>query len=513
MIVKISFTLEVLSLESLQAIIDDWAKLQVRDKSDLSPISRLDNPKEVHANRQPKFMVALSGGIDSMVLLHLLSQARQKYSFQMIAVHINHQLRANADSDAEFVQSVCNRWEIECVVKRIFLDSLPVESRKGTEADARQMRYEALWDVAHQVGAPIVVTAHHSDDQIETILWRLLRGTTLTGLKGMKPTQSALGKTLARPLLSAPKSAITEYAVNHKIPYVEDETNQNDEYIRNRLRHHVIPQLKCIQPDLLSLTTRMTEILREEDTYLEQLANRHVVESTRFDANEAVLFVDKWLDTPLPLQRRAIQIILYWIMPEDWTFAHIESILGLLSQSSPSVSITLPKGIIARRNYAELRIGNTGAGQPVAFADVHWPVVSTPTISVGDEFSWHWDFFASQDSFVQSIHKATKWECFIPLTKNVTVRGLDTAERVLLFGGNGHRKVQDVFVDAKVPKGWRNYWPGLVIDDSLVWIPGIFRSGHFKLADSDANCIHLRAVPPQSVRNYFFGHRGASLDV
>lgn len=359
----------------------------------------------------------------------------------------------------------------------------------------------------------MLVTAHHADDQMETILWRWLRGTTLTGLRGMQPSQQVLSKILARPLLSAARSAIAEYASTHEVPYVDDETNLNLEYIRNRLRHQVIPQLKCIQPDLPSITTRMTEILREEDAYLEQLTKHHLAISTKLGAQDAVLFVDKWLDVPLPLQRRAIQIILYGIAPEDWTFAHIESILGLLSQSRPSASITLPRGYIARRNYEELWIGYKDVKQSFAVMDVNWSVASTPTISMGVHPFWHWDFFASPNFHVESIHRATKWECFIPPMENVTLRGLDKSERVLLFRGYGHKKVQDVFTDAKVPKDWRSHWPVLVIDDCIVWIPGVFRSGHFKVPDSLADCIHLRAVPPQSVRNYFFGHRGGSLDV
>lgn len=205
---------------------------------------------------QGLILCALSGGRDSVALLHFLKE----HGFSVAAAHFDHHLRLNSEEDARFCRELCERWDIPFYQGEGRIAELP----GNTEANAREARYAFLERTAEETGAACIATAHNADDNLETVLLHLTRGCGLNGLTGIKPRRGRV----VRPMLQTPRAAIDSYMAAHGLPFVEDETNADTAYARNRLRHQVLPVLRSINPRVAEAAGRMTDTLREDLDFL-----------------------------------------------------------------------------------------------------------------------------------------------------------------------------------------------------------------------------------------------------
>jgi tRNA(Ile)-lysidine synthase len=284
---------------------------------------------------------ALSGGPDSVCLLHLLKQLQPEFGYALSAAHYNHCLRgSDSDADEAFVRDLCQKLEIPLTVGRGDVRAYAKEQGLSTEEAARVLRYRFLFA---QEGH--IATAHHGDDQVETVLINLLRGTGLKGLCAMSPRQDRL----LRPLLFAEKRQISTYLEDSSISYCTDRTNFEDDALRNRLRHHILPRLYAENPNLTAAVTRMTGLLRQEDAYLDRAAQKLLVQA----AENGGWRCDTLKEADPVLRRRALRQILDEI--SDPGCAHVEAAEKLLERENGSAFVTLPGGYILRREYGLLR--------------------------------------------------------------------------------------------------------------------------------------------------------------
>ena len=425
--------------------------------------------------------VAVSGGADSMALLHLAQRFAANHGLLVSAVHVHHGLRAAASNDAEFVQRMCQTWGISCCVEYVDLASIPAQQSQGTEADARRLRYEALTRQAVLNRSRVVLLAHHADDQAETILWRLMRGASMTGLGGMKPERTGRGVRWLRPLLPFAKQEILQYAKASAIPFVEDETNRNLEYTRNYIRHEIMPRIHTLQPEFVKIVSQNSVVLQEEDEWIEQQGQNLVDSISRRTPFGFEVQVDALLQAPRALQRRAIKIILYCLASEEWSFAHVEAVIGLLSATHPSSSIDLPNGLAAWREYGLLLIGQR-PGDRVEPARLHFKLQDGAHSEWNTQSPAGWRFFCRRWKPEAGLRTQNRFELYIPPLTEVTIRPALTSERLALLGTSGRKKIQDVFTDLKVPRHLRSNWPAFETEGKLVWLPGLARSRHFLLS-------------------------------
>jgi tRNA(Ile)-lysidine synthase len=211
--------------------------------------------------------VALSCGADSVALLHVLLLLREEFDFAVSACHVNHRLRGEESfRDQQFCRELCGNWQVELFLKEADVLSAKKKHQSVEEA-AREVRYAFFAEISRQTGGRIAC-AHNSDDNTETVLINLIRGTGLAGLCGIAPVRDYI----VRPLICCEKSEILAYVKENNLPYVTDSSNLSDDYTRNNLRHNVIPLLKNINPSLNAGVTRMCEQLRRDETYLKQCA-------------------------------------------------------------------------------------------------------------------------------------------------------------------------------------------------------------------------------------------------
>ena len=216
-----------------------------------------------------RVLCAVSGGADSVYLLHNCAEAMRKNGLIVCAAHFNHCLRgAESDRDERFVQEVCAQWDVPCVVGRGDVGGYARQHRLGTEEAARKLRYDFLENTADRLGMDVIATAHNADDNAETLLLALVRGTGLRGLGGIPPVRGRI----VRPMLGVSRAQVEEYLAGHRLPHVEDSTNASLDYTRNKLRALVMPVLKEINPGFVRAAGRTSELLRADAEFLDGMA-------------------------------------------------------------------------------------------------------------------------------------------------------------------------------------------------------------------------------------------------
>ncbi|MCL6444761.1 MAG: tRNA lysidine(34) synthetase TilS [Alicyclobacillus sp.] len=450
------------------------------------------------------WVVAVSGGVDSMSLLHDLTRHPELWpDGGLLAVHVNHGLRPEADQDAELVADTCRRFGIPVRFMTIALSDIPPAERRGIEADARRMRYAALREAALAAGSNTVLLGHHADDQMETMLWRLVRGTALTGFAGIRRCGFRDGIRWLRPWLDVEKATLLAYAKTNQVPYIEDKTNDFLEYTRNRIRHQVVPVLRDLNPRVAEAFARHARIAQEEDAWLQSLAGQAAAEiMTRTDDGRVCIHIPRLRTFPLPLQRRAITIILYCLPFTDWTSRHVAQVMQLCASRRPSASAPLTGAIQAWRDYDDLWIGlpPVASGHPEAFT---WRLADGAVLAFPNTLSEeHWEFCCRGWRASEGVRVAAHDEAIFPPLESVVVRPPEPGDRVAPLGMSGTRKLQDVFVDAKVPRIARQAWPVVCVDGEIVWVPGLIRSRAALVTGETAGWrLQARRVPAGDCAN------------
>jgi tRNA(Ile)-lysidine synthase len=253
-----------------------------------------------------KVLVALSGGPDSVALLSTLHAIAPLWDVSLTAVHCNYGLRgAESDSDARFVSSLCRRLSIPCLVIPLSVNRREPGSSSSLQARAREARYRLFRALAVDLGAERVALGHNEDDQAETVLLRMLRGAGLRGLAGMPHIREQL---FIRPLLSVSRRDILSYLKSTGLSYRTDSSNANPIYLRNRVRHELLPVIQSLSPGAVPRLARQADILRDDDRVLDVLAARRLASTIRSrTATSLVLDRARVLELPAALQRRMLR--------------------------------------------------------------------------------------------------------------------------------------------------------------------------------------------------------------
>jgi tRNA(Ile)-lysidine synthase len=316
---------------------------------------RLTAAEDLLPLRRP-VLVGVSGGSDSVALLHYLAARRTRTrppGPALVAGHVNHGLRgADADADEAFVRAQCTAWGIPCLVASVEPRARRRARHESLEQAARALRYGALRAMAEEAGAERVAVAHTADDQAETILFRLVRGSGLRGLSGMRPAGHVHGVTVVRPLLTTTRAQVLDYLTRHGVGHREDGSNETLGPSRNYLRHEILPRLsERLNPSIRDTLLREARLFAEADAYLETRARRALPRillnrepgKIALDAAQLRLY-------PKVLQKYLLRSALRDLCGEvfDLSFAHVEALLSLLG-SPPGTSVDIPNGVRARR--------------------------------------------------------------------------------------------------------------------------------------------------------------------
>ena len=426
-------------------------------------------------NKNEKIAVAVSGGSDSMALLHFLSANAPKYGYSIAAINVEHGIRGeSSEKDTEFVKNYCLSHGIEFIPYSVNALSRAKQSGLTVEEAARQLRYECFFDAVARGKCDKIATAHHLRDNVESILLNLFRG---TGLKGVAGINANFSDKIIRPFLDVPKEEITEYVKIYDIPYVTDETNLSDDYTRNYIRLNVLPKIKEIFPEAERSIARFSKIAKAEDEYLDGLASG--ILTFNGETAEIVVPSDKVL-----FSRAAIIALKKSGIEKDWAQVHINDLYSL-SQKQNGNKINLPKNLIAVKEYGKVviyresketaaetpyRTGKTVFGDKVLIAE------EQPLKNI------------SGRSFCALNLKNGFYADENKIPKTAVYRTINQGDVFTKFGG-GTKKLCDYFTDKKIPQRLRASIPLLCDGNYVLVIFGVAVSDSVKVESNTKKLI------------------------
>jgi tRNA(Ile)-lysidine synthase len=448
-----------------------------------------------------KVLVAVSGGIDSVVLLHVLWKMKRKGDLDVLleVVHVDHGLRDESAQDARFVQELSEKWGLRCHVGLFDVGAYAKKHRLSIEMAAREVRYEFFAKVAAEAGASKLATAHHADDQAETVLMRILRGTSLKGLGGIPLRREEDTYEIVRPLLGATREEIRRYAREQGLSHREDASNASTKYLRNKIRIRLLPELeRDYNRGVKASLNQLAAMARDDEALLAELAREAYAKAVAEElpghirAKTGVLAV-----MPLPLQRRVITLILYYLYGHtiQWEQVHVESVLKMLGPNSPSAELSLPAGIAAWREYDSLFLGERPDRPQQKEAPLEPFTVSFPGTIALPELG-----FRLEGTIVDGVPPRPRdaWEALFDADELsgscIYIRTWATGDTIRPMGMDGTKLISDVYGEAKIPRHRRLRWPLLCLDDKIAWVIGVRRAQIAAVSQSTTRTLVLRAT-------------------
>lgn len=430
-------------------------------------------------NSQTTVLVAVSTGADSMGLLTLLAHLPLKLRPQINVVHVNHQLRAASAKEAAFLTAYCQQHDWPLFQTKWPLAAHP---QHGTEAAARQFRYQYFAQVLQQQDIAYLLTAHHADDQLETMLMRLARGGNLQQLTAMAPVRPFHSGQLVRPLLPFTRQQLRRYVMKMEIPFFEDQTNQDVRLTRNRIRHEVVPVLKALHPlaaqHAVDYAAQLHRVLAVNDSQLDQaLAKTGTFTATGYQGD-----LTQWRHFSMPKQRLVLERLLTRLLVEKGVAVkarQITAVLQLLNSRRAQSQLDLAAGWQARKTYQKFTIGPAlTAPQPVTYT-----LISSTTCQVGQ-----WQISLAPAAQAPTVgEQLDVWlgAAELPLQ----IRHRQPGDRLPIR--TGHQKIKRILSDYKIPRQQREQlWVITTQQNLVLWLVGLKKSQLFQPQQTDK--IHYR---------------------
>lgn len=417
-------------------------------------------------------IVGLSGGPDSLCLLHSLVQIAEPYNLNIVPVHVNHKLRAAADEEADNVARICEVLDLECLMFEADCQGLADELGISTEEAGRNIRYEIFDDVAGDLKSQgieedriFIAIAHNADDQSETVLFRLLRGTGIHGLAGIPEIRlSDGGFMIIRPLLRVERRDIEAYIKANNLHPNIDESNAGTDYARNRIRNELIPYLeKNFNPNVRDALRRFAEIAEVDDSVMQDIAYNDCSDALRADHDKDALVLDitDIRDNPPAINRRIVALILKMLKLDTLSsYELVIAILNLIYTDNPSAKVDLPEGFKAIREYDQIVFTDNEEYLESVRPDDNLMLV--PQVIMKKEFRVEADEVYAAFDFDEFNRK------YPGKIGEIVLRTREEGDYIAIKGGS--KKLQDFMVDSKIRKNVRDSLLMACIGNEILWI-------------------------------------------
>ena len=487
-------------------------------------------------------VVGVSGGADSVCLLHVLAKLQKGLGIRLQVAHLNHQLRGTeSEADAEYVSALAGSLGIPITIDRRDVAAYRTERNCSIEEAARELRYAFLARVAREVGASRIAVGHTRDDQVETILMHILRGTGITGLCGLAPCsplaydsqeisrpasplslRAERGNFIViRPLLDVSREETMSYCQEHQLDPRIDSSNRSLSFFRNRLRLQLLPLLRQYNPGIDQALLRLADIAREDNAFIEQRASELWNEVVKQENNAIYLDGKQITSLPIALQRQLLRAAVTELAGDtrDIEAGHIEAARNLLNKPVGK-RISLPHGLICQAGYHELvitRRPSVTASPFSAIASEAWqsqlPPCPLPLLSgefplkvPGETVFPGWKAIASiVGERVNSLSlpgalTTNEGTCQSNLVAHfdlqktgmkLLVRKRRPGDRFQPLGMSVPKKLYEFMVDAKIPRSWRNHIPIVCSPEQIIWVAGWRIDDRVKVAEASKEILRL----------------------
>ena len=394
-------------------------------------------------------VVGVSGGPDSMALLHLLMEVRKELDIRIVCAHVNHNVRAESSEEKIFVENYCHK-------NSVIFEFMKIEDYgdDNFHNEARSKRYTYFGELLKKYKARYLFTAHHGDDLMETILMRIVRGSTLRGYSGFGKIVNMGNYVILRPLIDVTKKDLYDYDKRNKIPFVLDKSNEKDVYTRNRFRKYIVPEFKKEDPNVHQKFYKFSKTLMEYSDYIDKVVSKKM---------------------------KIIYYILEHIYQDDLmlvTDKHAELLYNLIMSKKANLQIHLPNNVIALKEYNVCTLVKEEQGTNEYEIELN----EFANLPNGKNIE-----VVKRSSITNnSVCRLLSSELKLPLI----VRNRNNGDKISVKGMLGRKKVNDIFIDDKIPMSERDTWP-VVVDSAgtIVWIPDLKKSKFDKTKDEKYDII------------------------
>ena len=427
---------------------------------------KLINPGETIA-------VACSGGADSVALLHFLWSKQKKLNINLIAVNVDHSIRQNSRQDSLFVENLCKTLGIVCYKYKVNVPLFAKNNKLSLEEAARICRYEIFDNVIKNKLADKIAVAHHRDDQVETILLNIFRGTGLKGASGMSTSQGRY----IRPLLNTTKQDILRYIEDNHLSFVVDETNLNSDYSRNFLRNQIIPQLKQRWKNVDNNIISFANICKQDDEYISSLINFDDIEFTKTSASIPLYK----LANSETIQNRIFRYCFSKLnLSKDIEKRHLNILRDLVENGKNGSKINLPNKLRASLEYDMLVLSIPKQSQPVEQKKFKVGKIEFDNFEVSIKKETSFDLSKTNCHYIDAdkLPKGTIW------------RARENGDVFAKFG-SGEKKLKDYMIDKKIPNSKRNQIPVLAKGNEVFCVLGYEISEKVKIDNQTKNIYSI----------------------
>jgi tRNA(Ile)-lysidine synthase len=449
-------------------------------------------------------VVAVSGGPDSMALLHVLHYlaAPERYRLKLIVAHVNHGFREESHEEAHMVARVAGELGLPCEMTKINMPAIIQHTGMNGQAAAREQRYAFLHHVAEQYGATHLALAHHADDQAETVMMRLIRGSGASGLAGMAIHRTEKKLELIRPFLRINKTDLMAYCDASGIAYAIDQSNDSRKYVRNQIRLDVLPFLGQYNQQITKALNRTADLLGADNDYLEQVAVERLQAIVKSDRGGYRLERKDFQGAHVALQRRFIKLILSYLaqkMDSDtdaFDYDKIEAIRQGIIQTQPTTwKLDISEHIECIRAYEHIDFIHKHDSQDPASYLYRMEQASGEQSLPADNGLLRWEGIQQDSSLKSRLKPRHRYEAYFDANSvklPLIVRNRRPGDRMRILGLNGTKKVQDIFIDDKIAPNLREQWPVITdATDTILWIPGIRRSSHAIVEEDTTQLLRM----------------------
>ena len=444
-----------------------------------------------------RLVVAVSGGADSVCLLHILTQWQKESGVKLHIAHLNHQLRgAEADSDAGYVSDLACHLGLPATIERRDVAAHRDQKGGSLEEAAREVRYSFLAEVAKATGASKVMVGHTRDDHIETIVMHLLRGTGIAGLRGLQPRsllQFGQGNgwlEVVRPLLEVTRQETLDYCQRHQLKPQSDSSNESPSFLRNRVRLELLPVLKNYNPSIDKALVRLAAIAGDDVSFIEEQASRLWNEVAGEEDGAIYLDMNKIASLQRAMQRQIFRLAVARLRGslKDVEADHIEAMVDFLSRPAGK-RLCLPDGLTLFTEYGRLVL--TSAQSPLCPLP---PLEGVFNLDVpGETILPGWQVKADilrepvdygEDGFAASFD-------LDKVGRELVVRRRKPGDRFQPLGMDNTKKLQDFMVDARIPRSWRGRVPLVCSAEQILWVVGWRIDDRVKVAEATRKILRL----------------------
>jgi len=436
-----------------------------------------------------KVLVAVSGGPDSVCLLHILNRCRKEMALSLHVVHINHGIRKRESKREEkFVSHLAGRMDLPITVKSLDVPSYARRKKLTVEEAARDMRYSALERLAGKLNAKKIALGHTASDQVETVLMHLLRGSGPQGLSGIPPVRKLGSSLIVRPLIEVNREEILSYLKKNNLTFCLDSSNRKTEYFRNKVRLKLLPLLrKNYNENIEGALLRLSEILKEENAYWERVVERVLGKVVSWESGKILIDFRRFLRYNVIVQRR----VLYRLLGGIVTLRQIEAIRSLAQKSSQGKRIYLGKRFSVRKEGNFLIFSSSPERR---FKKFNYPLrVPGKNEIEGLDLTLNTrivDFRPVSDKGANTAYFDVDKINF----KKLLLRNRREGDRFRPFGLRGTKKLSDFFIDRKIPRRLRDRVPLLVEGDDILWVVGIRRADKARITEDTKKILEVRVL-------------------